>query len=96
MPAPLAKSSVGALWHWAQIGLKISACNWARVPGSGTSCGASVLLDADQPPDLSLRRLNGLDLSGLDFSKVNLRGAYMNKATLTGATAKPPQANRSP
>ena len=36
----------------------------------------AALLDAEQPPDLSLRRLNGLDLSGLDFSKVNLRGAY--------------------
>src|SRR5262245_30930452 len=43
------------------------------------------LLDAGQPPDLSMRRLNGLDLSGLDFSRANLRGAYLNKAKLTGA-----------
>jgi len=45
----------------------------------------AILLDADQAPDLSLRRLNGLDLSGLDFSGANLRGAYLNKAKLSGA-----------
>src|SRR5262245_28567270 len=45
----------------------------------------ALLLDADQAPDLSLRRLNGLDLSGLDFSGANLRGAYLNKAKLSGA-----------
>ena len=35
----------------------------------------AVLLDADQPPDLSLRRLNGLDLSGLDFSEASICAA---------------------
>ncbi len=45
----------------------------------------AALLQSDQRPDLSLRRLNGLDLSGLDFSRVNLRGAYLNKAKLTDA-----------
>src|SRR6059036_1762750 len=42
-------------------------------------------LDAEQPADLSGRKLNGLDLSGFDFSGVNLRGAYLNKAKLAGA-----------
>ena len=51
----------------------------------------ALLLDADQAPDLSLRRLNGLDLSGLDFSGANLRGANftnadLRRADLTGAT----------
>lgn len=40
---------------------------------------------AHGPADLTGKRLNGLDLSGLDFSKAVLRSARLNKANLKGS-----------
>jgi uncharacterized protein YjbI with pentapeptide repeats len=39
----------------------------------------------DAPADFTLVSLNGLDLSGLDFSKAVMRSAYLNGADLSGA-----------
>ncbi len=40
----------------------------------------------NQPADLGKKRLNRLDLSGLDFSGANLRSARMNGANLAGSS----------
>ena len=45
----------------------------------------AALDEADQPLDLTGRRLNGLDLSELDLSGVILRSARLNGANLAGA-----------
>src|SRR5688572_6628916 len=38
-----------------------------------------------EQPDLSGKRLSGLDLSEMDFRGANLRGAYLNNVKLAGA-----------
>lgn len=42
----------------------------------------------DEPADFTRKRLNGLDLSGLDFSGAILRSARLNKTDLSGATLR--------
>ncbi len=53
-----------------------------------TRADVEKILDAatpDKPADFTAKRLSGLDLSGLDFSKAVLRSARLNKTKLVGA-----------
>jgi BTB/POZ domain-containing protein KCTD9 len=78
--APQAVCAQGMMGH-----VDLSAPEFIEAEMTREQVATLLAIAKGAPADLTGKRLNGLDLSGMDFSKAVLRSARLNKANLKGS-----------